>query len=171
MDYKDLTNILMKVVGAIIIAYTIVGIPTYIAYYFAQQEESLFNFLLLSMVPMVIPLLLGALLFTFPNAIANRIIKKSDVESSFDSKELEMVAFAVLGMYLLFNVVSDLFFHLVSLYLANTKGLPYDTGADHPYALIIATLAELAFALYLLLGSKSLVAVLRSLRTMGTDVK
>jgi len=169
VDYRDLTNLLLKVAGAVIIIFAIINVPTYVSYYFALQEQSFIAFLGVSVIPMLVPAAVGLFLLLFPVTITNKIIKgeKGKKTPTMDILALERVAFSVLGLYLMFRVVSDLVYHGTSIYLAGGLAT-YNTGYQHPLALLITTIVEFFFALYLLLGSSGLIRLLDKFRTSGT---
>jgi len=75
VDYRDLTNLLLKVAGAVIIIFAIINVPTYVSYYFTLQEESVAAFLGVSVIPMLVPVAVGLFLLLFPVTITNKIIK------------------------------------------------------------------------------------------------
>ena len=173
MNYKELTTLLIKIAGAVLIIYELFGIPTFVSYYFSLrlEEESVITFFLMSVLPLVIPLLAGVVMILFPATLANKIVRTSEeikTNEEFTSS-FQLVAFGVLGFYLLFNVISDFVYNFTYLY--QIDGL---TNKDNPliidaYARIVATVAELIFALYLLFGTKSLVALLNRVRKLGTN--
>jgi len=107
----------------------------------------------------------------FPSTLVNKLVSSSSkikTNEAFSSM-LQVVAFGLLGLYLLFNVVSDFAYNFSYLY--QIDGL---TNDDNPliidtYARIVATVAELFFALYLLFGTNRLVAFLKKARELGTN--
>jgi len=81
--------------------------------------------------------------------------------------DLQIVAFSTLGIYLLFQILSDFSFHISYLYFSESienGGTPFliDT-----YAYIFSTLMELIFALYLLFGANSITKLIASIREIG----
>lgn len=173
MNYRDLTNILLKIAGVVLIVFAIIWIPAYVSYFFAQQDRSLLTFIGMSVIPFSAPLTAGFMLLLFPATISNRIIAgcEDPAGKGVDLPGLERVAFSVIGVYLLSRVVSDMAYHITSLVLLAEAGGGdhYNTGYEHPYALIAATLAEFGMALYLLLGSAGLVRVLNKVRARAVD--
>ncbi len=173
MDYRNLTNLLIKIAGVAIIAYSFIEIPAYVSYYFSLQIDSFWGFIGMSVVPMFVPIIVGIVFLFFPAAVTNKLISGEGETNiaSIDILATERIAFSALGLYLLFRVISDLFFHGTSIYLALKAGdiAQYNTGYEHPYALVVATLAEFTFALYLLFGSAGLVRFLAKIRTVGTQ--
>lgn len=165
MDLNGISQVLIKVAGISIIIFTLVGVPTYISYYFSLNldNDSVGTFLLISVLPMALPILVGFLLWKFPGTIANKIVPSDNQVNSRTTEEIEIIAFSVLGLYLLFNAVSDIAYHL-SFY-HKTKDIAGD-GAIlvEPYSFIIATVIEIIFALVLLFGSKYLVHFFRKIR-------
>ena len=169
MDYRDLTNLMIKLAGIVIITYTIIEIPTYISYYLSLQENSFLTFVGISLLPMVIPFVAGFLFLFFPSTVTNKVIR-SGVESNnsaINSKEVERIAFSTLGLFLLFHVISNIFYHGTTIYIAYKIGDAATTnssGYEVPYALLVSTIAEFFFAIYLFFGAASLVKLLAKLR-------
>ena len=152
MNYKELTTLLIKIAGAVLIIYELFGIPTFVSYYFSLrlEEESTITFFLMSVLPLAIPLLAGVVMLLFPSALANSIVSTStEIKTNEEfTSSFQLVAFGVLGVYLLFNVISDFVYNFTYLYqidgLANKDNpLIIDT-----YARIVATMVELIFVLY-----------------------
>lgn len=168
MDTHELSRILIKIAGISIIIFVLVGIPSYISYYYSLQlkEDSVVSFFLISILPMIIPLLAGYLMWQFPNTIANKIIKPDTEEKPTDSKlglEIQTIAFSVLGIYLLFNAFSDVIYHL-SYYYKTMKASGTGYMEISTYAFIVATCAEIIFASVLLFGGKGVAEFLRKIR-------
>ena len=168
MDQHELSRILIKVAGISIIIYVLVGIPAYISYYFSLRlvEESVITFFLVSILPMLIPLTAGYLMWQFPSTIANKIIKTKEDYNPRDSRigfEIQIIAFSVLGMYLLFNSFSDIVYHL-SYYFQTKEASGEGNIMINTYSLIFATAAEILFACLLLFGGKYIVGLIRKIR-------
>jgi hypothetical protein len=171
MDYRDITNLLLKIAGAVIVAYAIIEVPAYVSYYFSLRDGSLGAFVGMTIIPMLIPLILGFGLLLFPETVTNKLLKGGEIstESSIDLEAVERIAFSVLGLYLLFRVVSDLFYHGTSMFALSRHVEDVIEAYANPYALLVAAVAELVFALYLLFGAGGLVRLLAKLRTVGRD--
>jgi hypothetical protein len=168
LNYNDLTRVLIKIAGAIIIAFAISGMPSYLSYYFSLRlpDESVWLFFSYTVLPMAVPLCLGVVMLYLPGTIANKIVSPSERGSPAvsDLEGLQVVAFGVLGLYLLFQVLSDFIFNFSVIFLNKQMHAVTNISDIETYSRIIATVAELFFALYLLLGAKRLSGLISSLR-------
>jgi len=169
MDYKDLTALLVKLVGAVLIFWSLAWLPSAISG--ALQAKIFWQGLLISVVPTLIPLLLAILLFTFPALIANKLIDGSKLENPHTfTKELELLALRLIGVYYLFRGGVDLVYHIAKLGLTariyEAHGTPPPPSAWTPdlAANVVSTVVELCFALWLTLGSKGIVNVIHRIR-------
>jgi hypothetical protein len=173
MDLNDISRILIKVAGISIMVFVLVGIPTYISYYFSLRlaDFSFMAFFFMSILPMLIPLSAGYLMWKFPGTIANKIVSSEKEKATTNSKtieDIEIIAFSVLGLYLLFNATSDIAYNL-SYFYQTKEAAGEGSLLIEPYSFIIATIVEIIFALILLFGSKTLVRMFRKLRYGGIE--
>ena len=69
MKYEDLTILLIKLSGAFLIIYALVGLPNYVTHYFSLRlaEESVLTFFAISIFPFLVPFVAGVFLFRFPS--------------------------------------------------------------------------------------------------------
>jgi len=171
MDYRELTILLIKVAGAVIIAFAISTIPlTYWEFYRARNpNDSIFFFTLTTVFPLAFPLIIGAAMMALPGTIANRLIKNGDDNSdkTISLKGLEVVAFRLLGLYLLFRVVSDYVYNFFYLYRDRNVTTLQNPEVLTTYVNLAATTVELMFAMYLLFGAKGLLNLLNKARYAG----
>lgn len=168
INYNDLTRLLIKISGAVIIIFVLISIPGYVAFYFSLrlEDDSFWLFFIYSIIPVIIPIGGGLLMLYFPGMIANKLINgsQSEVIAEHDIEPIQSIAFGVLGLYLLFRVISDLTYNFSYLYL-NQKAYGLSNISDiDTYARIIATAFELLFALYLLFGAKGLSKMINKFR-------
>jgi hypothetical protein len=90
MDYKDLTALLIKLIGAVLIFWSVAWLPSVISGAF--QAKLFWEYALFFVAPTIVPLLLAILLFTFPASIANRLVDGSKLESPHTfMRELESI--------------------------------------------------------------------------------
>jgi hypothetical protein len=121
-------------------------------------------------VPLIFPLIIGSVMWFFPGTINNKIMGH-DSEPSLNNKtlnELERIAVTVLGLILMFYALSDITFHLVYVVAQNIEASAklntFMVGAEN-WGLIIATVFEIIFALFLLIKTNGLLLLLRKLRS------
>jgi len=134
--------------------------------YFQEQgwETASYAYLVL----MVGLLLLSFYLWYFPLCVTSRLVTfKGDgvtEATSASAKEIQAVGFTILGMYLLFNVISDIVYWLTIWFIGN-RNINIDvTPTADQISSIIATGVELVFAVTLLLGATGITRVINKLR-------
>ena len=171
MNYKDLTALLIKVGGLVIVVVMISLLPSYVSAGIGALETSWFAFFTVAILPLLFPLLVGILMLVFPGKIGNRIIqgeKLSELPTTY-LPQLERLAMTLLGVYLLFRAISDFVFHLSKLlwvrHLINIGEIPaLNYRLPDSVGYLIATVAEGAIAIWLVVGSSGILAFVRKLR-------
>lgn len=170
MDYREISKLFIKLTGLLIIAYSVVYLPYEIRSVLDPRPESvsIVQYIGVKIVPYLLPVILGGLLWFFPGTLTNTFVKgESQANGKGETLEkLEIVAVSVLGLYLLFKAISDLTYH-ISL-ISITGGLRPSTPVDQ-VALVISTILEFILAAILLLKAKGIVYLLTRLRDAGTD--
>ena len=166
MDYRDLSNLLMKLAGAFIIASVITNIPIYSLQYISFKDQSFIEFTVMTIAYMLLPLLLGVIMFYFPRTITNRIIKGGS-ESMIDSisiEAVEYVAIGILGLLLLVQSLTFLlpFFVSIVFMAIQQGGIKLEDNFSQP--VFLASVFRLVFAVYLLLGAKGVQNMLKKIR-------
>ena len=167
MTHDELTRLLVKIAGAYVLVWAITEIPAFISYYFMLNlaEESALSFLGVSVIPFILVVMLGIALIYFPGMISSALIKgERDNKSEDNIKTLQLVAFRVLGLYLLFRAVSDLTYHVSSLLLNKKEHNIFNTPDLTLYSNIFATSAEFIFAAILIMGAKNIIQLLEKMR-------
>ncbi len=112
-------------------------------------------------------LVVAAMLWIFPFSIANKIYPVKNEEQShrsLSSNELYSLGFIILGLYLLFFVLSDAIFWLLLVVMGarETPGYPIMTLENK--AQMITTAIEFVIAMFLILGSNGVVSLVRKFR-------
>jgi hypothetical protein len=177
MDHRDLTRLLIKVSGAIIIAVAISSLPAYISAGVGALETSRFAFFTVAIFPLILPLLVGIFMMAFPGIVANRLIGSEKVLelSATLLDQLERVAIGLLGIYLLFRAVSDLVLHVTKLlwfrHLIDTGAVADSFGSLVPdtVGLLAASATEAAVSIWFIAGSAGIVSFIHKLRARGTE--
>ncbi len=170
MDLRQISKLLIKISGMVVIVFAITGIPSYITGYIIQSANAPVNLVTWVLVPLIFPLIIGSVMWFFPGAINNIIIGHNS-ELSLNNKtlnELERIAVTVLGLALMFFALSDMAFHITyvvaSNYLDSAKLTTITISAEN-WGFILATLVEIVFALYLLIKANGLLLLLRKYRS------
>ena len=107
-------------------------------------------------------------LWLFPLSFTNKLLsfqKQSDTESQpVNHDQIQIVAFSVLGIYLLFHVVSDFIYWATILFVTfRDSNIPVQISLEQK-GQMIATVFELIFVVYLLLGTNGVIKLLHRFR-------
>jgi len=116
-------------------------------------------------------LLISLLLLKFPLLFAGALLPKTnqdDVASTYHLEDIRMVAFTILGLYVLVTSIPDLFYWLIVVQQHRSNNLaiewrPEDLGS------MASTLVELILGIWLLFGAKGLQGLLYKFRYAGID--
>ena len=134
--------------------------------YFQEQgwNAALYSYLAL----MVGLLLVSIYLWYFPLTVSSRLVafrgEGATDAGSASSSEIQTVGFTVLGMYLLFNVVSDIIYWLTILFIGNrNNNVDFSLSADQISGMV-ATCVELVFSVALLLGASGITKTINKIR-------
>jgi hypothetical protein len=169
MDYKDLTAILLKTTGAVLIFWYLSWLPSLIPLATKQPFSGLL--LLVEALPTIVGLMFAGLLFTFPATVSNKLI--SGVKLSHDETfvvSLQIIALRLIGIYHVITSIVDLIHHISTAILAPT--LYENMGVTPPLSgwtpdlvgWTIASFAELAIALWLAIGAEGILRLIQKLR-------
>jgi len=104
------------------------------------------------------------MLWMYPQQLSNRMVKVSPEDSIEHDLiySIEKISVSILGLYLLFNAISDLVFN-ISNYLIMWATIEGDFPlAAYNYPVLIATVVELFFALWLFFKTKSIVSFIHN---------
>ncbi len=115
----------------------------------------------------VIPILIVVLLWAFPLTIASKLIpgvKTEEQPKAMSGLEAEIIAFSVLGLWVLATAVPDVFHWATFVYLTISSGVGRSGISPEQIGNIISTGVELAIGFWLLLGSKGVVGIVRRMR-------
>src|SRR6266536_5868577 len=103
MDARDITTILLKVVGLIVFSYAIFDIPAYFVgpYEGGRMPPLVAERFARAAVALLLPIVFGLLLWFFPGKVTNRIVSGSPSNGAFGIHEFERVALTILGVWLI----------------------------------------------------------------------
>jgi hypothetical protein len=169
MDEAALSRLLLKIAGLVIIVFAIASAPDYVVRALSARatEGSLTGYILLGVLPVLVPLALGALLFTFPADIVRRSTGLP-ASTSPDTAAAEKLAYVILGAYLLSQAIVDGAYLLgkLRLYTIYIEGHGYASDRTSPalpddFARICGSVAEFILAWVLILGASGLTALRR----------
>lgn len=174
MNHNEITQLLLKLSGLLIIIFTIISIPNYFTAYSATQlfygnsVSDIPAFLLSVIVPFFISLLIGLFLFAFPTTIAKKILRNASTPTDTPINEITIVAYSAIGMYFLAISIADLVYwgSYFTLMANNAQESAYFTTDNT--ARVLTTFAEMAIGLVLLLGSRGINRLISRFRNAGT---
>lgn len=164
MDYRDISTLLLRIAGVVIVIFAVIQIPGHFLNYYRLQEDSLLLFLGTAALPVALTILLGVLLWLFPNTVTNKIVGGSDQPSGFDLEKIQVIAFSVLGLYVLVRAVGDLVYWGSFMTMSSTIEPGGTLLSLDRYADLFATLAEFVLGLFLTFGSKGLSSLVAKVR-------
>jgi len=169
MDYKDLTAILLKTTGAVLIFWYLSWLPSLIPLATKQPFSGLL--LLAEALPTIVGLVFAGFLFTFPATVSNKLItgEKLNHDETYVAS-LQIIALRLIGIYHVFMSITDLTHHFSTAILTPTlyekMGVtPPPTGwTPDLVGWTIATFVELAIALWFTLGAEGILRLLQKVR-------
>ena len=169
MDYKDLTALLVKLIGAVLLFWYVTWLPTLVPG--ALQAPSFWWAIFVNVVPSIVPLLLAVVLFSFPTTVANKLIggDKLSTDAAF-LVALEILSLRLIGVFYVFHSIVDLSTYFAKVLI--TPGLYEKLGSPAPptawtpdtAAWTLATFVELGLALWLVLGAHGIANAIQRLR-------
>ncbi|MCK4705046.1 MAG: hypothetical protein KAT90_06170 [Gammaproteobacteria bacterium] len=158
MNYSDLTNILARLAGILIVAFAFLNIPVYFLDYYGLQIDSVSAFLGITAIPFLITVIAGAFLFLVPSIITNKLISNGSGTNNIEQLPMLLAGLGVLGAYLLCIGISDLVYLITLYYLPNdaTGGIfTLDRWAD-----LTAVITQIALGIILLFKNTLVVKLL-----------
>ena len=172
METKDISNIILKIAGMILVIISLLRFPDYISYYTEQPEKSLILFISSVLIPNGFPLIIGIIFFRKPGTITNKIlVKNSDEDEKINYIKLEQIILTALGVYIVFNTISLFSYEISQLVevirLSRNK---YGSSFDPTHIFtrnIVTGILELLFAFWLIFKSEGLVKIFNNFRNAG----
>jgi len=170
MDYRELSKLLIKVAGMVVIVIAITSIPSHINGFLYQGHDTFLNFIKWVLFPLSLPLIVGYLMWSFSGTITNKIIEKN-IEPAINTvalKEIEQIAVTILGLILMFYSLSDIVFNIMYVLAENAghsiMSTEFRVSAEN-WGHIAGTLVEVLFALTLLSKTNGVILLLNKLRS------
>lgn len=170
MDFRQISALLIKISGLVVIVFAVTGIPGYINSFLYIGNDTLVNFIMWIVIPLVFPLSIGLAMWFFPKSITNKIIKNNNesIDANKITAEIEQIAITVLGLILLFFALSDLTFNLVNIFLVNKENygsFSLIKISAEDWGHLVGTLVELTFAIFLIVRTKGIIIIISKLRS------
>jgi hypothetical protein len=131
----------------------------------SEQPQNNVNELLI-FAPLLFSIIAAILLWHFPLTVATKIIpdiKSKNKAPALNAAEIEVVAFSVMGLWVLATAIPDVFYWAIFVLRLKSIELANVTLADS-IGNIIATAVELVIGVWLLFGSRGILGLIRGLR-------
>lgn len=108
-------------------------------------------------------------LWFFPLAVARKLLPKAtlDQPTPLPVEEVQRAGFCLLGLWVLTESVPDLIYYAVG-FAVSTSPSALMSFEKNTYANVAHTIVEFVIGVWLLLGARGLLGVLRRARTAGT---
>lgn len=138
--------------------------------YIAKSTDYVIGLPFLAVI-VLFPLLAALLLWLFPLSVASRLIpdiKAKEPPKALSGSEAELIAFSVLGLWVLASAVPDVFNWVTFVYLMKSSGAGRAELSPDNIGNIVATVIELVIGFWLLFGSRGVIVVVKRMRHAGS---
>ncbi len=168
MKVHELTAIGLRIFAIVLFLYTLrqfVGVASYLGN--ASDEFPTASGYYLS-ATILVPFIVAVLVWLFPLSLAKSIVPNMEHQPlvALSQSELYIAAITLLGIYVLSYAVPDFIFWLTRFYIASTmrkEGIEFERGSE-PTSHFVSTIVELAIGVWLVLGSKGILRVIKKTR-------
>ncbi len=118
----------------------------------------------------LIPFIIVVLLWFFPLKVATRLIPKienTEPAVQLGNNEIEHIALSLLGVWVLASAIPDIFYWTTFAYMIKSSGMVLGVLRPENVGNIVATISEIIIGIWLIVGSKGIVGIVRRLRYAG----
>ena len=151
---KEITSLVVRIAGLILIVYTLSNVPMYYLSYISQLENSAIAYSL----PLLVPLIAGVILFKFPGLFSDAFIKiEAENINKPETTAYLYLGLVLIGFILLFYALSDIVFHISNYLLLISFTDIEPTILNYDYPSLIATFIELIFSIALITKPKPII--------------
>ena len=166
MDYRELSTLLTKIAGALIVAASVIAFPNYTAMFYAMNV-GVFPAFGYSLISSGIPVLIGLCMLLVPSIVTNRLVTgpRSTRNKGVSRVEIETAALVVLGAYFLVRAMADVIYYVVVLKESVSVVIGSQTIDANTWAGLAATGVELVLGVILLLWAPRIVKLLSVLQS------
>lgn len=156
---KELTSLCVRIAGLLLIVFSLLKVPTLFIAYMSQIENSI----LVYSFPIIFPLVVGVVFFKFPNSFSDTYIRlKPDELVKLNANEYLQLGLILIGVILVFYSLSDLIVHIGDYFSLKNKTGAAPTILNYDYPVLIATIVEFIFSLFLIIKPKSVIVFIRA---------
>ena len=167
MDLKDISAVLLKTVGLVMLAFALFEIPSYLPPRVSLTEYSLLSATVDAAAILTLPIILGLLLWFFPGTVVNKIVSGEKLSGErFGVREFERVALTIFGAWLIAYGIADLIYIVSSMVVLQKVYEQSPAIARHMPGLI-TSIAKVALGFGLALGAKGITGVVQRIRGEG----
>lgn len=168
MNLEQMVGVAVRLFAVFLVAYTLRYATSLIAFAMVEPPDYINStFILLFGFS---PILIAIILWRFPLTVASKLIPKVTTgekpKSPLSGPEIQVVAFSVLGLWLLASAIPDILYWIAYVYRIKSVSISFRNVELTPQNIggMVSASAEFILGLWLLLGSKSIVGIVRRLR-------
>lgn len=169
MDIKDISAVLLKTIGLVMVAYAVFEIPLYFPPSSGATERySVFAALAQATATLTLPILLGLLLWFFPATVVNKIVSGEKLSRErFGAPELERVALTVVGTWLVAYGIADLIYTVSTMIVVQRAYTDMPAPLERYVPGILTCIAKAAMGFGLAFGAKGIARLISRVRDEG----
>ncbi len=170
---QRLAYVLVKIGGFALIIYGLLSTGEYGPQLLAQPENFTAGVVVSIFIGYVfLPIVIGMCLIQFGGIVARYLVPSLEpLENTNTSSALETAGIAILGVFLFYQALSDAVYLIASIY-QNIRLIPTDVInkpiveliAPQQYGNMMATIAEILFALWMIMGANGMVRLFNRFR-------
>jgi hypothetical protein len=168
MKLEHIVALAVRIFAIVLALYAIRNGVSFFTFFLGQELESVSYYYASGMFLLFV---LAIILWMFPLTVARGIVKfhepgETDLSSISDNR-IQVIGFSILGLFLLFHVISDITYWSV-IWLVSQRSSSFPELSLDQIAQMVATAIELVFVLFLLFGARGISKFLHKWR-YGTD--
>jgi len=169
MDTKDISAVLLKTIGLVMLAYAVFEIPLYFPPNSGSTDQySIFGAFAQAVATLTLPIALGLLLWFFPARVTNKIVSGVKLSGArFGSVELERVALTVVGAWLVAYGIADLIYSISTLIFVQREYAQQSPPLTRYWPGIVTSVAKVFIGVGLAVGAKGISRLIARVRGEG----
>jgi len=168
MDIKDISAVLLKTSGLVMLAFAAFEIPSYFLPRASDYEISVLTAVVQAAAMLSLPIVLGLLLWFFPATVTNKMVSGPKLSGEhFGASDFERVALTVVGAWLVAYGIADLIYTVSSMVVVQRLYAEESAPLGRYIPSVITNLAKVALGLGLALGAKGITRVISRIRGEG----
>lgn len=164
MTKEQIVGLAVKLFAVFLFIYGLRAVPGFIS--FSDDANGFAGYWWIAGSYVLVFVCLALLLWFFPVTVARKLLPKDDRkpgEANFTLKDIDIIAYSVLGVWILTTTIPNAIYWIVVLATLAHKGLiPYMSHTR--LASVIATVTQFCLGVWLMLGAKGLRGLIRKLR-------